>query len=334
MSPAHPAGYSERNRGREGPGAEELPMPTVYIDDFVGVSNKLETLPMAFAIRKAFGHEIVLDWPELDSFRVEDTRRGSVRILARIGAIRVRCCDDRLFNSLRRRKIILRSLDGPPYRLDPIYMEVASRIRLDPGLSGRVRSAFDAFGERPVVGIHLRRGDYGLSPGEVYDCLRVEWPAVPLWWYEHVMGAIVRKRKDVAFFLSATGDPDSYTALRKNFDVMSLDVDNPYGYKGAGHASRAHPVADLFALACCPVILATPLSGYSHWAANVFGGPSVCLVPLSGATPSDPAIGKLSLYGMRLPAWRAFGRQVRNTPRVSAELEGVDLDKPAQTGWL
>ena len=45
-------------------------MPTVYIDDFVGVSNKLETLPMAFAIRKAFGHEIVLDWPELDSFRV------------------------------------------------------------------------------------------------------------------------------------------------------------------------------------------------------------------------------------------------------------------------
>ena len=309
-------------------------MPTVYIDDFVGVSNKLETLPMAFAIRKAFGHEIVLDWPELDSFRVEDTRRGSVRILARIGAIRVRCCDDRLFNSLRRKKVILRSLDGPAYRLDPIYMEVASRIRLDPGLSGRVRSAFDAFGERPVVGIHLRHGDYGLSPGEVYDCLRVEWPAVPLWWYEHVMGAIVRKRKDVAFFLSATGDPESYMALRRNFDVTALDVGNPYGYKGPDHASKAHPVADLFALACCPVILATPLSGYSHWAANVFGEPSVCLVPLSGASPSDPAIGKLSLYGMRLPAWRAFGRQVRNTPKVSAELEGVDLDKPAQTGWL
>ncbi|MBP2684304.1 MAG: hypothetical protein H6Q79_2343, partial [Deltaproteobacteria bacterium] len=204
MSPAYPVGYSEQNRGRVGLGDKEFPMPTVYIDDFVGVSNKLETLPMAFAIRKAFGHEIVLDWPELDSFRVEDTRRGSVRILARIGAIRVRCCDDRLFNSLRRKKIILRSLDGPAYRLDPIYMEVASRIHLDPGLSGRVRSAFDAFGERPVVGIHLRHGDYGLSPGEVYDCLRVEWPAVPLWWYEHVMGAIVRKRKDVAFFLSAT----------------------------------------------------------------------------------------------------------------------------------
>jgi hypothetical protein len=60
----------------------------------------------------------------------------------------------------------------------------------------------------------------------------------------------------------------------------------------------------------------------------------VCLVPLSGACRSDPSIGKLSLYGMRLPVWRAFGRQVRNTPQVSAELEGVDLDKPAQTDWL
>jgi uncharacterized protein YjhX (UPF0386 family) len=242
-----------------------LPHAHGLIDDFVGVSNKLETLPMAFAIRKAFGHEIVLDWPELDSFRVEDTRRGSVRILARIGAIRVRCCDDRLFNSLRRRKIILRSLDGPPYRLDPIYMEVASRIRLDPGLSGRVRSAFDAFGERPVVGIHLRRGDYGLSPGEVYDCLRVEWPAVPLWWYEHVMGAIVRKRKDVAFFLSATGDPESYTALRRNFDVTALDVGNPYGYKGPDHAS------------------ATPSRTCSRWrAARDPGHAPVRLLPLGG----------------------------------------------------
>lgn len=42
-------------------------MLTVCIDDFVGVSNKLETLPMAFAIRKVFGHEIVLDRPELDA---------------------------------------------------------------------------------------------------------------------------------------------------------------------------------------------------------------------------------------------------------------------------
>lgn len=54
-------------------------MPKLYIDDFVGVSNKLESLPMAFAIRKEYGHEIILDWPELDSFSVMDTCRGKVR---------------------------------------------------------------------------------------------------------------------------------------------------------------------------------------------------------------------------------------------------------------
>lgn len=309
-------------------------MPTVYIDDFVGVSNKLETLPMAFAIRKAFGHEIVLDWPELDSFRVEDTRRGSVRVLARIGVTRVRCCDDRVFNSLRRKKIILRSLDGPAYRLDPIYLEVASRVHLDHVLSGDIRSFFSRIGDRPVVGVHIRGGDYQPSAGDMYDPLRTEWPAVPLWWYEHVMGAIARQRKDACFFLSATGDPASYTTLRKNFNVVSLDVENPYGYKGADHGSKVHPVADLFTLACCPLILATPLSGYSHWAANALGGPSDCLVPMAGATRSAPGTGLLRLYGMRLPVWRAFGRNTRNTPVVSERLEGVDLSRRARYEWL
>jgi len=309
-------------------------MPTVYIDDFVGVSNKLETLPMAFAIRKAFGHEIVLDWPELDSFRVEETRRGSVRILARIGATRVRCCDDRLFNSLRGKKIILRSLDGPAYRLDPIYLEVASRVRLERLLSDGIRSLFSRVGDRPVVGVHIRGGDYQPSAGDAYDPLRAEWPAVPLWWYEHVMGSIARQRKDACFFLSATGDPGRYTVLRRNFDVVSLDMENPYGYKGADHGSKVHPVADLFALACCPLILATPLSGFSHWAANALGGPSDCLVPLAGATRRAPGTGLLRLHGMRLPVWRAFGRNTMNITAVSEGLEGVDLSRRARYEWL
>ncbi len=308
-------------------------MPKLYIDDFVGVSNKLETLPLAFAIRKAHGHEIILDWPELDSFAVAGTRRGIVRIAARIGAIRVRSCDDKLFRELKGKKIILRSLDGPAFRLDPIYLDVASKVRLNPELSAAVRRTFSRFGDRPVVGVHIRRGDY-VDVSDGYDATTVEWPSVPLWWYEHAMAAVARRQKDVVFFLSATGDPESHAAIRRNFDVVWLDVPSPYGYKGEGHGSRVHPVADMFALACCPVILATPLSGYSHWAANVLGGPSTCLVPIPGMTRSEPAIGVLRLYGMRLPVWRAFGRQSRNTPRVSEALEGVDLSRPACTDWL
>jgi hypothetical protein len=257
-----------------------------------------------------------------------------VRILARIGAIRVRSCDDKLFAELKGRKIILRSLDGPAFRLDPIYLEVAARVRLKPELAGAIRKTFSRFGDRPLVGVHLRRGDYADVSGDGYDVTTVEWPSVPLWWYEHAMAAVVRRQKNALFFFSATGAPDFHAAIRKNFDVVSLEVPNPYGYKGGGHESLVHPVADMFALACCPVILATPLSGYSHWAANVLGGPSTCLVPIPGMTRSEPAIGILRLHGMRLPVWRAFGRQSRNTPRASGDLGEVDFSRPACTDWL
>jgi len=93
-------------------------------------------------------------------------------------------------------------------------------------------------------------------------------------------------------------------------------------------------VADLFALACCPVILATPISGYSHWAANALGRPSTCIVPLPGATRDKPSKGIVNLYGRRLPRWRAAGREGTDTIEVSNHFEGVDLSREADTDWL
>ena len=309
-------------------------MPKLYIDEFVGITNRLETLPLAFAIRKAYGHEIILDWHELDSFSVDDTRRGKVRFLARLGAMRIRNCDEALFAGLKNKKIILRSLDGPADKLDPIYLEVASRIHLNPALASAIRAMFAPVQNRPLVGVHIRHGDYVVTDENVYDIKDVEWPAVPVWWYEKTMAAIAAKQKDVCFFLSCTGDPAAYTALHRNFDVITLDTHSPYTYKGPDHESRVNPVADLFALACCPVMLATPISGYSHWAANVLGGPTTCIVPLPGATPDHPLKGMVKLYGSRLPRWRAAGREGSDTVKISDDFEGVDLTGSANTGWL
>ena len=309
-------------------------MPKLYIDEFVGISNRLETLPLAFAIRKEYGHDIILDWRELDSFSVAETRRGKVRIMARLGAERIRECDAARFASLRDKKIILRSLDGPAELLDPIYLEVAAKVRLAPGLAEGIRAYFTRVGTRPMVGVQVRHGDFTVVDESRYDVSGAEWPAVPLWWYEKAMAAVVCKEKDACFFLSCTGDPASYAALHRNFDVITLDLHSPYGYKDAtAHFSAVNPVADLFALACCPVVLATPISGYSHWAANVLGGPATCIVPLPGATPDEPAMGVLRLYGKRLPAWRGAGRG-GSAERVSSGLEGVDLTKGVSTDWL
>lgn len=311
-------------------------MPKLYIEEFVGITNRLETLPLAFAIQQEFGHKIVLDWRELDSFSVDGTSKGKVTWLTKLGAVRVRNCDETAFANLRGKKILLRSLDGPDDRLNRIYMEIPRKLHLKHELAAAIRGTFTAVNGRPVVGIHIRRGDFQVIDPDVYRIEGYQWPAVPLWWYERTMERLIRLNPEICFFLSCTGDPSNYPSLVRNFDVITLPVESHYGYKNSGseHFSTVNPVADLFALACCPVVLATPVSGYSHWAANVLGVEATCLVPMPGATPESPQTGKVNIFGSRLPRWRSAGRTGSDTLQLDIDLAGLDLVRPAETGWL
>jgi hypothetical protein len=311
-------------------------MPKLYIEEFVGITNRLETLPLAFAIRKAHGHEIVLDWRELDSFRVDDTRRGTVNFISKIGADRVRDCNRATFDGLRGRKILLRSLDGPAEILDPVYMEIPAKIHLKTSIAEEIKKTFAPLAGRPVVGVHIRHGDFHVVDQDSYRIEGVEWPAVPVWWYEKTMARIVRNNKEACFFLACTGDPDTHGTLTKNFDIVTLPVASHYSYKneGSDHQSSVNPVADLFALACCPVVLATPISGYSHWAANVLGIPAMCIVPIPGATLDNPAAGTIHIFGSRLPRWRRAGRSGDDVTVIENDGSDLDVSQSADTGWL
>lgn len=311
-------------------------MPKVYIEEFVGITNRLETLPLAFAIQAAYGHEIILDWRELDSFSVEGIKRKKITFISRLGAERVRNCDVQQFSGLAKKNVLLRSLDGPSELLDPIYMDIAAKVHLKEHLVQEIQTMFAAVADRPVVGVHIRHGDFREHDTQVYTIDPPEWPAVPVWWYEHAMAAVVKKNKDVCFFLSCTGDSDSHGNLTKNFDIITLPVKSHYGYKNKDneHRSTVNPVADLFALACCPVVLATPVSGYSHWAANALGVPAACIVPLPGATPENPLMGAVRLYGSRLPRWRAAGRTGSDVLKIGSDLGDVAISGGADTSWL
>ena len=116
--------------------------------------------------------------------------------------------------------------------------------------------------------------------------------------------------------------------------MFTVDAPSPYGYKGADHRSVVNPVADLFALACTPVMLATPISGYSHWAANALGAPSTCIVPLPDSTAENMFCGRVDLYGKRLPVWRKSGRDGSDTTQLDVHLTGVDFSQRAQLDWL
>jgi len=307
----------------------------IYLQDFIGLCNRLEALALAFALRAAHGHEIHLDWPELDAFSVADTCRGAPGLWGRVVAVRIRQCSPALFRQLRlRRKIILRGLFGPEPELQAVYPTLPSKLRLSPALLSAIQATFAELGPHPVVGVHVRRGDFTEGNPECYDAIARRHPAVPLWWYEHAMERILARSPETRFLLCYTGDPSLMAHWRKRFRLVEVPAVSPYTYKGADHASARHPVADLFALACCPILLATPISSFSHWAANVLGGPTVCLTPPLQTQRATPAICRVDVRGKLLPHWIATGRQGIGLQPVNAALDGVDLSGRASADWI
>lgn len=306
----------------------------IYLQEFIGLCNRLEALSLSFAIQQAYGHDIFLDWRELDSFSVEGTHRGSPALFGRLGAFRLRECNDEVFKQLgNHSKIIQRTVYGPESVTQPIYLSVAQKIRLKKRLLAPIEEMVRAANGCPVVGVHIRRGDFIVTSPDVYDATATRHAAVPLWWYEFVMDAIARRQPNVCFFISGTGDASDFDKWRKKFRVLELNAKNPYAYKGDPHQSATHPVADLFALACCPVILATPASSFSHWAANVLGPPSVTLLPPLKTARDNPQIALLRLHGNLVQEWCRICRET-GAPLTAPDLSQVDLSRSADTNWI
>ncbi|MCR2745792.1 hypothetical protein [Limnobacter parvus] len=309
-------------------------MPKVYIDEFVGISNRLEALPLAFAIQKQYGHEIILDWSELDSFSVEGTRQAKIKPWHKLGARRLRDCSLSEFRELSKENVICRSLDGPSEYLDQVYLEVAARVKAATFVVDGIVSAFEKHSHRPVIGVHVRQGDYQLVEDAVYS-INTQYPAVPVWWYYEAMHKAREIQPNAIFFLAHNGSANTLARLFDEFDVFQLDLQSPYKYKGTDHASRVNPVADLFALACCPTLLATPFSGYSHWAANVLGKPTTAIVPVPGCTSAEPKFARLDLYGKRFKVWRIdASRNGGHVEMLDDGWSGVDLARTADLSWI
>jgi hypothetical protein len=278
-----------------------------YINDFTGICNRFEALIFAFSIREYFGHEIWLDWPELDALQIAGTQRGGGGVFSRINSVKIRDCDYRTFETLYRYKNIhIRGLSGAhPESLDRQLPKVLDAVRLRPELISAIKKMFTAIG-KPVIGVHIRRGDFAM-PASVEDLNKLRHSAIPDSWLVKSLEALQSRFPGVHFYLSATGRIEDYKFLFDRFPCHMLEVRSPYSYKGAGHSSETHPVADLFALSCCSVILATPRSSFSHWAANCFGGRSTVITARLAADSFGDIILSARNFGLcRLPQWMEY----------------------------
>lgn len=272
---------------------------------YIGLCNRLEGLTLCFAFEKMFGHQVCLDWPETTTLKVEGARTWNYNLLDKILGKKVRDPDGVIFQQLGRHRVLIQrgTTGGDPVMLDQMYLPTMARLRLYPKERSRLQTHLGSIGNALLVGVHIRRGDFQEDHSDHYSIHSKRHPRLPLWWYIHAMEQVQRRFGTVVFLLCHNNlDREEERQLRGRFQVLPSLADGRYNADG-GHSSTTNPVLDLFALACCPVIITTPMSTFSHFAANVIGPPSLAIQPLPVMHQHSPGLGTTYLFGKRSPAW-------------------------------
>lgn len=279
----------------------------IFVNEYVGLSTRLEALALAFMVSDYYGHEVCIDWKELDALHVVGATVRGRGLAGRLGAFKLRenAPPGQFFEIARHASVNLRTHHGPRHLLEPYYLPTARRVKLRPDLIEAIRAGFAPYAERPLVGVHIRRGDFPLISPTEFDANAFVWPATPDWWYEHVMAEIQRAVPDVAFYVSCSGSLADLPFL-KRFDVFEVETRSAYAYRRPGHESQRHPAADLFALGCCTTLIGSSCSTFTHYAANMLGAPTTILVPPPKTTQAEPAYCRLEMHGRGAGEW--YGR--------------------------
>jgi hypothetical protein len=108
----------------------------------------------------------------------------------------------------------------------------------------------------------------------------------------------------VWFVVGYSGEAAALARLQAQFEVVTLPPVFRYRSLLPGHHSAGHPVVDLFGLACCTTLIATPTSSFSHWAANVLGPPSRVILPPPRTMRDQPQWGVYETRGGVALDWR------------------------------
>ena len=303
---------------------------------YTGLCNRLEGLALCFAYEALYGHRVCLDWPDAELLQVEGARSWKYTPLDKWMGTKVRDPSPEVFHRLGNHRILIQrgTMGGDLEIQDRMFQPTIARLRLHPKGRSRLITHFSDLGNALLVGVHIRRGDFQDGDPEIYDIHAKSHPRVPLWWYEYAMERMRDRYGSVVFFLSHNNRHNAEEArLRSRFDILPSLADGRYN-PGGGHASFADPVIDLFSLSCCPIVITTPLSTFSHFAANVLGPSSLAIQPLPFMRRQAPGLCFTRLFGQRSTAW--FTSLLEETAFQSVGEVG-DLPNPSariHLNWL
>ena len=305
----------------------------IYIANTSGLGNRLESLVLASMIEDYFGHQIYLDWPEADCLRIADTHVGAIPFWERPWSEKIRDFDAAKLETLGEVRIInLRGTYGPRELQRRYVLPTAARLRPHPRIGRAIRDTLASRHGRPAVAVHIRQGDFVVA-GDSYDATSTRHPAPPLWWFEHVMEAWVRQFPDVFFALGYIGDPAALAQLERRFDIVTFPQVFDYRPLLPGHVSAGHPVVDMFGLACCTTLIASPTSNFSHWAGNLLGPRSRVVLPPPRMQRDAATFGTADLRGCVMLDWRDAAESGRGVTIIGADRD-IPPPSPAVTDWL
>lgn len=286
-------------------------LPRVYVRDFAGLANRIESLAVAYAIREAGGHRLVLDWPELDALEVRDAEPGQP-LWWRVPICRT-CprldTDADVTQIARATSIEVRRFYGNAPAIARHHALLRDRILVREDIAASIVDSFTHHAQgRPVVGLHIRRGDFRASGNAHFDPNGHRHAAVPSWWFRDMMSSIRAQIPGVRFLASVNGSLAEFGDIVDAEGVFTIGCRDSRARTRRGHEAAVHPVADLFALACCSAVLATPGSSFSHVAVNSLGVGAVAIVPALGARPGEPRFATVRAHGMSLNDWNVLSR--------------------------
>ncbi|MEG3637852.1 hypothetical protein [Magnetococcus sp. PR-3] len=308
----------------------------IVSSNYTGLCNRLEGLVLCFACEDQFGHQVCIDWPEMDMLEIEGARTWRYNPIDKWMGLKIRDPSAELYHQLGKHRVLIQrgTVGGDPDVLDRYLRPAMDRVRLKAAGRARLRELFAHAGDAVVVGVHIRRGDFQQGDPSRYDIHATRHPQVPLWWYQHAMAQMKKRYGQVAFFLSHNNlSSEEEALLRQEFQVLPSLATGSFN-AGGGHASASNPVLDLFALATTPVVIATPMSSFSHYAANVLGPASLAIQPLPVMSQEKPGFGMSTLYNQRVPAWFDSLRDGGNFQPIESLDDMPDLEHNLFLDWL
>jgi hypothetical protein len=218
-----------------------------------GLCNRLYTWVLLRNLADYYEMNIVLDWEELKdkilhlpiTYHLDFCRPSKevYKLFTPICAYSIRCPSE-LNLDPRRDYVVLGGFYHSPALANKNRKKLVNEVKFNSSYEAYVDLFLSEFSGQPVVGLHIRRGDYRLT-----DRFIIGSPyRIPDSWYLDIARQFLKRFPEVKFFLATDGTDEEKRIFLENLPIISISTN-----------SKLHrqDILELLTLTKLPVIIAS-----------------------------------------------------------------------------